>query len=219
MNDSAQNAAALEGLAFIAPVIARYSEVEMIYLRDSDVILKNDFEKCLIELYTSILIYQISTACHCKRSTFTRFLRALPKMDDWDAMLRNVQVKDAACKAFTQIFDSQERRLTDTKLQNILSRQDEMMETALKMLRTGVKDREREENLKILRWISEYVPGRDHHSVLVEGKLELITRALVNGSLIIRNTLNGRHLKIPSRPHSGFVVQSVLERRPLCPVS
>ena len=57
LNDSAQNAAALEGLALIAPVIARYSEVEMIYLRESDVTLKNDFENCLIELYTSILIY------------------------------------------------------------------------------------------------------------------------------------------------------------------
>ena len=171
LNDSAQNAAALEGLALIAPVIARYSEVEMIYLRESDVTLKNDFEKCLIELYTSILIYQISTACHCKRSTFTRFLRALPKMDDWDAMLRNVRVKDAACKAFTQIFDSRERRLTDTKLQNILSQQDEKMETALKMLRNGAKDREWEENLKILRWISEYIPGRDHHSILVDNKL------------------------------------------------
>ena len=45
------------------------------------------------------------------------------------------------------------------------------MEKASKMLRTGVKDREREENLKILRWISKHIPGRDHHSILVEGKL------------------------------------------------
>ncbi len=92
-------------------------------------------------------------------------------MDDWDAMLRNVQVKDAACKTFMQISDSRERRLIDKKVQIILSKQDEKMETALKMLRAVVKDSKLQENLKILHWISKYIPGRHHHSILVEGKL------------------------------------------------
>ena len=93
----------------------------------------------LIDLYASILVYQLTAACHCRRSTLSRFLRAPFKSDDWDAMLQTVRDKDAACKEFDQIYDSPDQRVAATSLQIISGTFDkkmELMEAAFKELNT-----------------------------------------------------------------------------------
>ena len=90
LNDSEQNAAALDGLAQLAPIVAQYAEIEAIYLNTSSTTLMKSFEDCLIDLYVHILKYQVAAGCHCKRSTVTRFLRAVPKTDEWAPMVRTL---------------------------------------------------------------------------------------------------------------------------------
>ena len=106
LNDPARNEMVLAGVATIAPIVARYAEVEVIYQREPETTLKHDFEISLMDLSTSILVYQLTAARQCRRSTLSRFLRAPFKSDDWDAMLQTVRDKDAACKEFNQIYDS-----------------------------------------------------------------------------------------------------------------
>lgn len=73
LSGSEQNAAALEGLAEISPMVARYAKIEDIYLEQQrkhkdTTKLKTQFKTRLIDLYAKILEYQVSMACHCKRS-------------------------------------------------------------------------------------------------------------------------------------------------------
>ena len=126
-------------MATIAPIVARYAEVEVIYQREPETTLKHGFEMSLIVLYASILVYQLTAACHCRRPTLSCFLRAPFKSDDWDAMLQTVRDKDAACKEFDQIYESPDQRVTATSLQTIFGTFDkkmELMEAAFKELNT-----------------------------------------------------------------------------------
>lgn len=57
LNDCEQNEAALTGLAQLAPIIARYAEIESIYLHTKLAALIEHFRESLVVLYTSILKY------------------------------------------------------------------------------------------------------------------------------------------------------------------
>jgi hypothetical protein len=75
LSDSEQNPAALQGLARFSPIVAQYAEVEAIYLEHKDsTTLKEDFRKCLVDLYAKILEYQVTVACHCRRNTLGKKL-------------------------------------------------------------------------------------------------------------------------------------------------
>ena len=104
LNDSEQNEAALDGLAQIAPIVAQYAEIESIYINTSSTTFTKSFEDCLVDLYVSILKYQVAAGHHCKRSTFVRFLRAVPKLDGWADMVR-LSDPNLSCSHALKIID------------------------------------------------------------------------------------------------------------------
>ena len=160
LNDSAQNIAAMEGLSQISLIVDRYLWMETIYLGDQDRSRHEDFEKHLVDLYAAILKYQVAAACHCKRSTFSRFLRALPKVDDWAAMLQYIDKKDRACKDLASVFDTLDLRKQDERLVIIQS-----------TMQGNEREATRAANARILSWICDYIPGRDHQDVMVHKKM------------------------------------------------
>ena len=170
LNDSDQHSAALEGLAQVSPVVARYAEVEVMYIQENNTRLEKQFEKGMVDLYVAILKHQIAAACHCKSSTFQRFLRALPRLDDWKGMIDDIKDKDAVCREMTQVFDSQNQKLVNFRLQNLAERNDEMMKVLLKSLES-ISGEQKKENTRIPRWICRHVAGRDHQTILVQGKM------------------------------------------------
>ena len=160
LNDSAQNIAAMDGLSHISLIVDRYLLMETICLGEQESSRHEDFEKRLVDLYAGILEYQVAAACHCKRSTFSRFLRALPKVDDWNAMLQNIDNKDRACKDLVSVFDSLELRAQAKRLEIIRS-----------TMQGDEREATRAANARILSWTCDYVPGRDHQDVMVQKKM------------------------------------------------
>ncbi len=152
LNDSEQHFAALGGLAQVSPIVARYTEVEVMYIQEKNTRLEKEFEKGIVSLYTEILKYQVAAACHCRSFTFQRFLRALPQLDDWKGMIENIKEKDAVCQNITQVFDSQDQKLANFKLQSLAERNNEMIDTFLKTLQ-GIAEEQKKENTRIPRWI------------------------------------------------------------------
>ena len=171
LSDSAQNIAAMEGLSRISSVVARYLQMELIYLGVQNHSLHEDLKICLVDLYAGILKYQVAAACHCKRSTFSRFLRALPKVDDWAAMLQYIDEKDRACKELASVFDSLDHRTQDSTLQSIFLEQDKRLGVMQSMMQGNERESARTENARILSWICDYIPGRDHQDVMVHKKM------------------------------------------------
>ena len=170
LNDSEQHSAALGGLAQVSPIVARYTEVEVMYIQEKNSRLEKEFENSILDLYVKILKYQVAAACHCKSSTFQRFLRALPKLDDWKGMIEGIKERDTVCREMTRVFDSQDQRLANFKLHSLAEKNDEMMHTFLQTLQ-GIAKEQKIENTRIPGWICRHVAGRDHQSILVQGKM------------------------------------------------
>ena len=171
LNDSAQNTAAMEGLSQISPIVDRYLLMETIYLGVQDRSRHEEFEKCLVDLYATILMYQVAAACHCKRSTFSRFLRNLPKVDDWAKMLDDINKKDTYCKGLASVFDSLEQRRQNSTLQSIFQELDKRLGSMQNEMQGKERESARAENARILSWICDYIPGRDHQDVMVHKKM------------------------------------------------
>ena len=171
LSDSAQNVAAMEGLSQISSIVARYLGMETIYLGVQDHSLHEEFKKSLVDLYAGILKYQVAAACHCRRSTFSRFLRALPKVDDWAAMLQYVNEKDKVCKDLASVFDSLNHRAQNNTLQSIFEEQDKRLGVMQSMMRGNEWESSRAKSARILSWICDYIPGRDHQDVMVHKKM------------------------------------------------
>jgi hypothetical protein len=61
------------GVEEIVTIVARYSQIEALYLSRPKTILKQDFERHLLSLYKHILRYQISATCYYRRNTMREF--------------------------------------------------------------------------------------------------------------------------------------------------
>lgn len=81
LDGAEQNAAALEGLGQISPIITRYAKVEELYLeqkqKQPETNLKQDFRAQVVNLYASILVYQVAIISHSKRHSIGKF----PELD------------------------------------------------------------------------------------------------------------------------------------------
>src|SRR6266536_4187703 len=82
---------ALDGIETVSRTIARYIKVEDIYIVNRNAVLDESFEKDLVNLYVSILEYQVSVAAHFRKSRFKRFVEALPGLDDHTQALEKVR--------------------------------------------------------------------------------------------------------------------------------
>ncbi len=78
LSGTEQNAAALQGLAQISPIITRYAKVEEIYIeqrrKHQDTNLNKDFRTQVVSLYTNILVYQGAIISHSKRHPIGEFI-------------------------------------------------------------------------------------------------------------------------------------------------
>ncbi|KAI4127096.1 MAG: hypothetical protein LQ338_003382 [Usnochroma carphineum] len=105
-NDSEQYAATVEGVEELVSIMARYRQIEALYWSRPETMLKQDFERRLVGLYKNIIHYQISARNYYQRNTTSRFLRAIPKLDDLSEVMASIRRDDTACWQIGQVFDS-----------------------------------------------------------------------------------------------------------------
>ncbi|KAJ5724453.1 hypothetical protein N7493_006181 [Penicillium malachiteum] len=182
LSGTEQNAAALQGLAQISPIITRYAKVEEIYIeqrRENQAVdLNKDFRLQVVNLYTSILVYQGAIIAHSKRSRLSQYARAIPRIDDWNKLLQDIVDLDADCRKFTQIFDFEEQTARHWELKEILKQQDEQMEQVSfqmshirEQTEALINENDRRDDKEILDWVSTALPHNDHIRILEHGKL------------------------------------------------
>jgi hypothetical protein len=152
-NDSAQMAAAMDGLERITAIIHRYIEVEKVYW--NTVAPKEHFEEAVVSLYCKVLEYQAKCAHHFRISTAKRTLKNIGKTENWAELMTNIHTDDVACVAFSQT-------LSFTHLAAVLDEQTQYM----KMKESLEKQRQIEtENTKIVQWVSNISVFDDHDYV------------------------------------------------------
>ncbi|TGO14839.1 hypothetical protein BTUL_0047g00010 [Botrytis tulipae] len=112
LSDFERNETLLDGLETIADIIARYTEIESLYLKtavtgDLGIQLESRvLESRVVKLYACILKYQAKAACYLSKSTPIRFMRNLPKLDDWSKLLTEVTSEDEKYYKWTSLQDS-----------------------------------------------------------------------------------------------------------------
>jgi hypothetical protein len=158
-------------VAEISTIIARFTKVEDVYIRDRSAHLEKDFELCLIGLHAQILEYQVRLVGFLERSTVSRFARAISQQDQLSGLLEKVRLKDATCRHFTQIFDSKDARSRHSEVLQILRHQDKAMEDCAEEVMKLTYDYENYSRKQILQWISGIVPGNTHDNILEQGRL------------------------------------------------
>lgn len=72
-NDSEQYAAMVAGVEEIVTIMARYQQIETLYLPRPQTALKQEFERQLISLYKHIICYQISATCYYRHNTMRQY--------------------------------------------------------------------------------------------------------------------------------------------------
>ena len=97
--------AAITGLEAIAILIARYAEVENVYL-DNGGEASETLRNAIVELYTNILEYQIEVARYFAQSAFQRFAKATFQPGDWDDRLQRIKSSDDDCKSLITVCDA-----------------------------------------------------------------------------------------------------------------
>ena len=125
VNDSEQLSAATDGLEHIANSITRYKAVEG-HLRNS-IPLDKSLETSIVHMYSVVLRYQASAACYLSRNSLMRFLRNIPKLDDWASITKELKSADSQCSALLVDKNASDLRQA---LDNISKQLDQLLRQA-----------------------------------------------------------------------------------------
>lgn len=141
-------------------IIARSTAIEDVYLQRGDADLQPDFMENLTVLFTKILEYQATAACHFGRNTFVRTIRSTLQLEDWAGLLNDVKAKDSVCTAYMQLFDSKDQRSGMKYLQKTLDQHEADLRNVLDLLHT-----QQQENISIIQFFSDVQCGLHHDQV------------------------------------------------------
>ena len=175
MNFSEQEKAAKSGLDKITHLIARYAIVEQKVLMNMDREILNEIEASLVDLYAKVLEYQVVAACYYGKHTIQRYVRAIPKLDDFTGLLVEIQEKDDACRGLLQLETS-----------TAVSRQSRQLSQTLFAVERSLEkfSREDQENEDVLLWLSEVRYGADHE----QARLRLGSKYTKTGRWLFQNS-------------------------------
>ena len=150
-NDSEQLTAAEDGLN---PIARRLGEYSLLLIRHGEVPFDSELGKALTNLFTLIIEYQATAAVSFSRRTLSRYLRNIPKVDDWTGLLQSIRDAEGHCKGLIKTLDSND-------LQNKLDEQKACLEEILRQLSAfKLWDSAEDENLR--RRVSEISFDDDH---------------------------------------------------------
>ena len=106
LNNSRQSEALLNGLDLITDKVARHRIIIGPYLtkkpglEDGIYVINEELRRTTIKLYTIVLEYQAKAAYYINRGTPARVVHNIPKLDDWDAMRRNIIPIESDCREY-----------------------------------------------------------------------------------------------------------------------
>jgi len=166
----------MDGLEDISKILARYTAVEKLLPISKVDCPDINFEQSIMAVYTNILNYQVTAACHFGRKTLPRMFANITTANDWAGILKKVQSADTSCQAFISIKSTQELLKQIQKIPQGFNRElyEKWQENKTKsdeVLRQWIDDRlkesedQQEENEKIISWISSAKVGEDHAAV------------------------------------------------------
>jgi hypothetical protein len=159
-NDSHQHETVLNGLDDITDLISLYSDVEREYLRKDESAVEKNFARKLEALYVHVLEFLVKAACYFDLNTAQRLVRNLPKLDDWDFLIRKIRESNEVCQRLANASAMEDQRIGTKTLVDIMERQ----RTSIQDLVDSLK-RQSDENTNVINWVSTIAVQSDHSIV------------------------------------------------------
>ncbi|KFY54785.1 hypothetical protein V497_07443 [Pseudogymnoascus sp. VKM F-4516 (FW-969)] len=171
LNDSTQHQDALNGIEDISTIIGKYIAIEDIYVQSLEVNTYSEsnaaFEKCIINVYSSVLLFQVKAALHFHRRTMARTVSNIVKSVDWTELLSSIRKCDAECLAMASMAGTSNLTSGISSVsENILDIQQKWKDiedigAIVKKLEAGWENKQK--NIEaMIEWISEVQVGIEH---------------------------------------------------------
>ena len=127
--------------------------MESVYSQQDSIKLTIAAENALVDLYTKILEYQAVACCFLGKRTLARYGRAVPKLDNFLGLLKEVQDLDDECTKLIQSLEAEVSTQSNLKLEG-------MRRTAEKILEE--LQSQSDINEKTIQWLSSVKYSIDH---------------------------------------------------------
>jgi hypothetical protein len=149
---STQEEAAKVGLERVTQIIGQHATFFDVCFQfhDKSTSLPDEVGNLIIDLYSSILEYEVVAACFFQKTTLKRYGRAVPRIDDFKGLLEQIKSKESA----TQRALRQHKDLVDRKMMI------EILNYTGRIL--GTLEDESGKKYRMLSWLSDIKYGQDH---------------------------------------------------------
>lgn len=110
-----------DGIAYVVARMDWYWHLSTLLLgenriRTSNLPLRAQLEKHIVSLYQKLLLYEMKSICLYHRSSLAVVFRDLPKLDDWEAQLKEIKDAEAAVSSDSSNYNTEEIK---AQLQNM----------------------------------------------------------------------------------------------------
>ncbi|KAE9375949.1 hypothetical protein N431DRAFT_404041 [Stipitochalara longipes BDJ] len=213
LNDSTQHQDALNRLEDISTIVGNFIYIIDVYVQSYDLNPSSEsnaaFEKCILNVYSNVLIFQMRAALHFQKSTMARTASNIVKSVDWTELLSTIKKCDAECLAMTSMTATLNMSSTISSINNNLVDIQEKwkeindMNDTMKKLEASWEKKQKDIR-KMIEWISEVQVGIDHE----RARTNLGERYWNSGQWF----LNGPEFKTwKASVHGTFWLQDLLE--------
>jgi hypothetical protein len=171
LNDSTQNQDVLNGIEEISTIVGKYIAIEDVYVQSCEVSPGSEsnvaFEKCIINVYSSVLLFQVKAALHFHRPTMARTASNIVKSVNWMELLLKIKKCDAECLAMASLAGTSNMTSGISSInENILDIQRKWKEiedisAIVKKLEAGWEKKQKDIKAMI-EWISDVQVGIEH---------------------------------------------------------
>ncbi|KAN0120216.1 hypothetical protein V8E51_002424 [Hyaloscypha variabilis] len=171
LNDSTQHQDVLNGIEDISTIVGKYIAIEDVYVQSCEVSPGSEsniaFEKCITNVYSSVLLFQIKAALHFHKPAMARTVSNIVKSVDWTELLSKIKKCDAECLAMASMAGTSNTTSGISSInENILDIQQKWKEiedigAIVKKLEAGWEKKQKDIKAMI-EWISEVQVGIEH---------------------------------------------------------
>ncbi|GAD95644.1 hypothetical protein BC1G_06991 [Paecilomyces variotii No. 5] len=167
-NNEAQSTSLLDGLEYISTTMRYFIVVERIYLSGTLPSVTRALKGAIVDLYASILEYEVQALNYFHKNGLKRFGRNAFKSDNWNGMIDRIRSHETKCNTLITVSDIECRQNQAQQVQLSLEELDRKSDTLIREAITRRNDDFEFQCLECFR-VMEYERYKDKNPCRVSG--------------------------------------------------
>jgi hypothetical protein len=149
MNPLTESSSNRQGIAYVVSRMDWYWNLSNLLLDENmtkeahSTGLRGELEKVIIQLYSTLLLYQMKSVCYYNRGRLSVFLRDLIKLNDWEGELSDIQAAETAVQEDSKQYNTIAIRDKLTEIAKTAESQNTKLDSISLAIREQTKQQER----------------------------------------------------------------------------